>query len=230
MSEPELPNDPLCSLVRSWREEGVYQKALIDGRPAVEGTLATSLDRDTIIDEIKRTCETYHLTCQIEGEGGGLPFTAVHAKDGDLERTFLIFNVVGSVTMVKFSFQEASDPDLVSVFETLPELREMADQVGFKKENFVDGACSALLVFRDQLPPALALDKAESVLLGAGWVQSDLTRRASADSLLIFTKADFKLMLRSRAIADGATSMTCTVSQTKADSRSGVSRAPVGQE
>jgi hypothetical protein len=106
----------------------------------------------------------------------------------------------------------------------------MADQVGFKKENFVDGACSALLVFRDQLPPALALDKAESVLLGAGWVQSDLTRRASADSLLIFTKADFKLMLRSRAIADGATSMTCTVSQTKADSRSGVSRAPVGQE
>jgi len=202
--------------VRSWREEGVYQKGLADGRPVLEGVIVTSLDRDTIIEQLKSTSDTYHLTYRLESDTVGLPFNTVHVKDGDLGRTLMIFNLPSHGTMIKFSFQEESDPTLVSILDIFPELPAIGDQVGFKKENFADGAHSALLIFNDQLPPDLSMDKAISVLTGAGWSESELSQEALKGSAMLFTKAGFKLILWSQTTAVGS-SLTCSISETRED-------------
>jgi hypothetical protein len=212
ISEPELPADPLCDLVRSWREVGVYQKALIDGNPALEGTLVTSLDRDAIIDQIKSTCSAYHLTYRTESENAGLPFIIVRVMDGDLARTFMIFpQTDAGGTMVKFSFREASDPSLVSILDVLPELSEIGGKIEFRKENFADGAHSALFIYRDQSPPSFALDDAVSVLRGAGWQRSAAGQSSVANSTVMFTKDKFSLLLRAREGRDGGAILNCTV-------------------
>jgi hypothetical protein len=199
-------------LIRSWREAGVYQKALIDGTPALEGTVVTSLDRDTIIDEIKSTCSGYHLTYRADGGTDGLPFIMIRVMDGDLARSFMIFAQQDSGgTMIKFSFQEASDPGLVSILELLPELSEIGGKIEFRKENFADGAHSALFIYWDRSSPSFALDDAASVLRGAGWQQSEASQSAVSDSTVIFTKEKFTLLLRVRAARDGGAILNCTI-------------------
>jgi hypothetical protein len=208
-----LPGDPLCDLIHSWREQGVYQKALIDGHPAVEGTLATSVDRDTVVSEVKDTCATYHLVYRIAGEKGGLPFITIRAKDGDLERTLMVFTVPGGgATMIKFSFQEEADPDLVSIVDLMPELNEIGTKIEFKKENFADGLRSGLLIYQDEWSPEFALDRGESVLVGAGWTRLDLSQTAEPDPALVFKKERFFLILRARQSGRVAT-LTCTISE-----------------
>ena len=113
--------------------------------------------------------------------------------------------------MIKFSFQEASDPSLVSILDVLPELSGIGGKVEFRKENFADGARSALFVYRDRSSPSFALDDAASVLRGAGWQPSEVTQSPAANSTVMFTKERFTLLLRVRGARDGGAILNCTI-------------------
>lgn len=218
MVEPELPSDPLCDLVRSWREQGVYQKALTDGHPALEGTIFTTLDADLVVDQVKATCAAYGLSFISADDLPPLPFRLVRVRDGDLERTFMIFRLPAGQTMVKFSFEEASDPNFESILNALPELSNIAAGIEFKKENFADRKRSALIVFKDPVSPEYSLEKAQAVLQGAGWTESDLSQPAKGKSTLCLTKQNWTLLLRANPAGSQGTSLICTISE-KEDNR-----------
>jgi len=213
--EPELPADPLCDLVRLWREDGVYQKGLINGYATLEGTLVTSLDEATIVDQIKATCACYRLTFRLDRTSnlkGGLPLTSIRVKDGDLERSFLLLDLPNARTMVKFSFQEESDSSVESILTMLPELNDLGNETAFKKENFADNAHSAYLIFAEQLPPDLLYQRAVSVLRGAGWQSVDGDPAAHLSG--IFAKERFRLVLDVQ-IQEKGSELSCIVSEGK---------------
>ena len=178
----------------------------------MEGTLVTSVDPDTVVAQVKNTCATYHLIYRILGENGGFPFVSIHAMDGDRQRTLMVFAVPGiDATMIKFSFQEDADPDLVSVVDLMPELNEIAARIEFRKENFADGLRSALLIYQDEWSPEFVLARAESVLVGAGWIRLKFRETAEPDSALIFDKENVTLILRARPADRGTTILNCTI-------------------
>ena len=115
--------------------------------------------------------------------------------------------------MVKFSFEESSEPTLVSILDLLPELRQIGDEIEFKKENFAGNSHSAFLIFTSQSPVYLAEENAKSTLSSAGW------RTLFKDPRLtnIFTKGHFSLQLETQTDGQEGTSITCTISEGKRD-------------
>jgi hypothetical protein len=214
INEPELPADPLCDLVRTWRERGVYQKGIINGQPVLEGTILTSLDPETIIDQIKSTCEEYQLDFRNIGNLLNAEISQVEVSDNGLNRSFLILGHETGVTIIKFSFEEESESPGIPITDRFPELRSLGIALSFDKENFANSEQSALLIFTESSPESSAREKAEGVLRDAGWHPLNPDQPTAA-SQGVFTKGEYVLTLKVRASERGAVSVICTVCQEK---------------
>lgn|GEM_PF-6645749 len=174
----------------------------------------TSLDSETIIAQIKATCEEYQLHFRDLSNLVNAPISEIQISDAGLNRSFLIFENGTGVTLIKFSFEEETESPGISMVDRFPELKSLGTKLSFDKENFADGRHSALLIFTESSGESSAAEKAESILLNAGWqpVQPD---QVSTSKRGIFTRGEYVLTLKVMASGEETASIICTICQEK---------------
>jgi hypothetical protein len=211
-------DDPFLPVIRLLNEGGMIYPGRNEGIPVAEGTIASSLNSEEVMDRLIAVCQTNGYSYHRSGLTGGLSLGFLNVKTKEGKRTFLLFRTPNdNATIVKFSIELPNDfSGQQTLIDRFPELGDLAETLKDQKETFVPGAATATLLYEDSFLPEMALINADNILERAGWRHvfgdRELPKKLEMETNL-FYKDQFVLWLHVKAEDSGRTFMVCQVMQ-----------------